>query len=71
MSYGNRLFYHRGLYDTEGTDSLFASAIVENVRHHQTHCPEYAEILRKQGFSIDDIKSVDDLWKIPPFPHYF
>lgn len=68
MSFGTRLFYRRGLYNTEATNNLFVRAMIENVRHHQAHCPEYADILLRQGFAPDDIKSIDDLWKIPPIP---
>ena len=71
MSYGSRLFRHRGLYNLTKTDDLFFHAMAENVRHHQSHCPEYAELLRRQGFSPDELKSVDDLWKIPPIPTLF
>ena len=71
MSYGNRLFFHRKLYDFENTDVLFVKAILENVRHHQLHCPEYAKILSRRNFSPDDVRTVDDLFKIPPIPTLF
>jgi phenylacetate-coenzyme A ligase PaaK-like adenylate-forming protein len=71
MSSANRLFYHRRLYDLKRTDALFVRAELENVRHHMARCPEYAEILTRQGFSLDSVKTVEDLWRIPPIPTAF
>ena len=66
-----RLFYRRKIYDTAGTDSLFARAMRENVTHHAAHCPEYAAILERRGFSPGEIHTVADLHKIPPIPTLF
>ena len=71
MKYSKKLFYHRGLYDLERTNSLFFKAIIENVEHHQRNCKIYADILEKQGFSIDELKTIDDLYRIPPIPTAF
>jgi len=40
----------------------------KNVHHHITHCPEYAAILDRQGFSPDYLRRPEDLCKIPPLP---
>lgn len=66
-----KLFYHRKIYDTEGTDALFVQAMLENVAHHQANCPEYAAILENRGFSFDGVRSIEDLYKIPPIPTLF
>ena len=66
-----KLFYHPRIYDTDNTDSLFANAILENVRHHQAHCPEYAAILDRLKFQPESVRSVSDLYKIPPIPTLF
>lgn len=66
-----RLFYHRGLYDGERTEGLFVRAMRENVEHHRAHCPAYAEILNRQGFSPDRIRTAADLCEIPPLPTLF
>lgn len=71
MSYGNRLFFNRKLYDLENTDALFVRAMLENVRHHQLHCAEYAEILSRRNFSPDGVQTIGDLYKIPPIPTLF
>ncbi len=66
-----KLFYHRGIYDTKNTDTLFVRAMRENVEHHSQNCPEYAQILKLHGFSPDSVQAVDDLYKIPPIPTVF
>ena len=66
-----RLFYHRGIYDVEKTDALFTKALSENISHHRAHCPEYAEILDRQGFAVESIKTIDDIHKLPPLPTLF
>lgn len=71
MSCGNRLFYHRNIYNLKATDDLFVKAVAENVRLHQTKCPEYAEILARRGFSPDELQTIGDLYKIPPIPTLF
>lgn len=71
MSATRRLFYHRKLYDLPGTDTLFVRAMAENVRHHQTHCTEYADILRQRGYSPDSLRGVRDLADIPPLTTLF
>ncbi len=71
MGLGRKLFFHRKIYDLQATDQLFVRAMVENVKHHQANCPEYAELLQRRGFSPDTIKTIDDLYKIPPIPTLF
>ncbi|NYB74020.1 acyl-protein synthetase [Sedimentibacter hydroxybenzoicus DSM 7310] len=71
MSYGNRLFYRRDIYNLKDTDELFFRAIVDNVKHHMDKCPDYASILYQQGFSIEDLKSIEDIYKIPVIPTLF
>lgn len=71
MHAATRLFYHRKIYDIEGTDSVFLTAFRENVNHHRSHCPAYASILKNQGFSPDSLQSMDDLYKVPPIPTLF
>ena len=66
-----KLFYHRKIYDIEKTNTLFVKAIVKDIRHHQENCSEYNQILMSRNFSIDEIQSIDDLYKIPPIPTAF
>ena len=71
MNAAIRLFYQRKIYDMERTDPLFLKAIRDNVAHHQKNCPEYEAILEQQGFSLDSVQTMDDLYKIPPIPTLF
>ncbi|MHC1694845.1 MAG: acyl-protein synthetase [Eubacteriales bacterium] len=65
------MFYHRNIYDLDGTNTVFISAIKDNVRHHRNQCLEYAAILARQGFSEDSLITSDDLYRIPPIPTLF
>ena len=71
MSYAQRLFCHRNIYDLEGTDDIFYHAILENAEYHMKRCPDYAKILSRRGFSPDDVRSIEDIGKIPPIPTLF
>ncbi|MDR3278355.1 MAG: acyl-protein synthetase [Oscillospiraceae bacterium] len=71
MGAGERLFFHRGLYDLERTESLFLDAMRDNVRRHAARCPEYAAILESRGFSADSMRTMGDLQKLPPLPTLF
>lgn len=71
MSYASKLFYKRKIYDLGKTDTLFVKAILQNVKHHQTHCLEYSEILSRKGFTLGDIHTIEDIYKIPPIPTLF
>ena len=66
-----RLFYHHDIYDLEGTENLFVRAVRDNVRHHRTRCPEYAQILESRGFSPESVRNIGDLADIPPIPTLF
>jgi len=63
-----KLFFHKNPYDLAQTKDLFMKLIRENVRFHAAHCPDYAQMLAAQGFSGDDLRSEDDLHKIPVIP---
>src|ERR1035437_4219562 len=71
MSYASRLFCHRKIYDLENTNELFLHAILENVRHHINNCHDYAKIAARCGFAIEEVKTIDDIYKIPPIPTVF
>lgn len=71
MGTGKGLFYHKGLYDVEKTNDAFLKAVQKNVEFHKKHCEEYAQILSIMDFSASDLKSIDDLHKIPPLPTLF
>lgn len=71
MDYRRKIFTHRDPYDLENTDSYFLNAIKQSISFHETHCPEYAQILQHQGFHKDCLQSISDLHKIPVIPTLF
>ena len=62
-----RLWASEDPYDLEGTEETFLEAVRENLRHHQA-CPFYADWLERNGFSPDDLRTMDDIVRIPPVP---
>ena len=71
MDYRKRLFSARNIYDLENTEDLFLEAVRENSAFQQLNCPEYARIVRAEGFDLDVVRSAGDLYKIPPLPTLF
>lgn len=71
MNYGHRLFFRRDIYNLKKTDELFYHAILENIEHHRNNCPDYAKILSRQGFSVNDVETIEDIHKIPVIPTLF
>jgi len=66
MNYRRKLFSYPRPYDLDGTKKYFFKAVYESILHHEKSCPEYAEILKMNNFSLSDLKTEDDLYKIPP-----
>ncbi len=72
MSAIGRLFSCKKPYDTVGTKELFLAAMRENCSYHAAHCKPYREILETAGFSPDDLKTEEDLARLPVLPtRYF
>lgn len=69
--YRSKLFLHRNIYDLAGTDELFINTVRQNLLLHRQRCPDYAQILAQQGFAPESLRSIDDLYKIPPLPTLF
>lgn len=65
MDATGRLFRHRKVYDEAGTEALFLRAMGENVKRHYAGCPEYRAILDSAGFSPTDLRSREDLVRLP------
>ena len=66
-----RLFWRLLPYDVPGSDRAFLRACRENCAYHIRRCPGYAAICEHLGFSPDQLRTVDDLAKIPPKPTLF
>ncbi len=52
-------------YDLPGTDELFLEAVKENIKLHLKN-PFFADWLERNGFKLEDLKTIDDIDKIPP-----
>ena len=66
-----RLFWRLRPYDAPGSDRAFLRACRDNCAYHIRHCPGYAAICRRLGFSPDQLRTMDDLARIPPIPTLF
>lgn len=66
-----RLFWRLRPYDLPGSDRAFLRACRDNCAYHICHCPGYAAICRHLGFSPEQLRTIDDLAKIPVIPTLF
>ncbi len=66
-----RLFWHRGPYDLPSTDQLFLQATADCCAFHMAHCPQYRAIAEHLGFSPDQLRTMDDLVRVPMLPTLF
>ena len=66
-----RLFWRLRPYDVPGSDRAFLRACRETCAYRIRRCPGYAAICEHLGFSPDQLRTVDDLAKIPPIPPLF
>ncbi len=63
-----KLFFSKEPYDLDGTNDLFAQAMAENCKYHYNNCKEYKSILDHFHFSPEDVKTYEDVFKIPFLP---
>lgn len=68
MKYRRKLFSHRDPYDTAGTEDLFLRAVRENCSYVYKRCPAYRTILEGMDFSPEDLKTTEDLGRLPFLP---
>lgn len=65
MSSSSRLFRYKNPFAIEESNDLFLKAVKENCEYHYKNCPEYRQILDGEDFSPDEIKTYDDIKRIP------
>lgn len=63
----SKLFASKDIYGVQD-DELFVSAMRENCEFQYKHCREYNRILKSKNFKPEDIKSMDDLVRLPFIP---
>lgn len=66
-----RLFWRSRPYDLPASDQAFLRACRDNCAYHIKHCPGYAAICEHLGFSPDQLRSMEDLAKLPVLPTLF
>jgi phenylacetate-coenzyme A ligase PaaK-like adenylate-forming protein len=71
MTARNRLFNYKKIYDNEGSEELFLEAMRESIMHHSTYCEFYEKLLKKNNFSVEQLKTIEDCEKIPTIPAHF
>lgn len=71
MSYRNKIFTNRKIYNLDNSDELFLNAVKENIAFHKLHCTQYTQLLKSENFNEDSLKSIKDLYTIPVIPTLF
>lgn len=71
MNYTQKLFRVKDPFDTENTNELFLKAVKENCEFQYKNCPEYKQILDGLHFSPEDLKTYEDIGKLPFLPTVF
>ena len=66
-----RLFWCSKLYDLPASDKAFLRATRDSCAFHMKRCPEYRAIAEHLGFSPEQLKTTDDLVKVPMLPTLF
>ena len=68
MTYTQKLFSIKDIYDTDPSEPIFVHAMMENAVFHYHNCPEYKNILDHFGFDPGSISCFDDLIRLPFIP---
>lgn len=68
MDIRKKLFLTQDPYCLKETESIFLAAVRQNIAYHTMNCPHYAQLLRSFAFSVEDIQSEEDLYRIPVIP---
>ena len=66
-----RLFWRRRPYDLPASDEAFLRACAGNCAYHIRHCPEYRAICARLRFDPAELRTMDDLARIPVLPTLF
>lgn len=66
-----RLEFYEKVYDQNGTSKIFINAIIEVLKHHEQNNTFFKRLLDENNFKPSDIKTEEDLIKIPCIPANF
>ena len=65
------LFWLSRPYDLPGSDARFLQAVRDNCAFHIKRCPEYRAVCAAEGFSPEQVKTTEDLARLPALPTLF
>ena len=65
------LFWFSFPYDLPGSDARFLRAARDNCAYHIRRCPEYRAICREEGFAPGQLRTIEDLSRLPVLPTLF
>ena len=71
MGSRQRLFWHWDPYDLKGSEEKFLRACRDNCAWHIRRCPPYRDIMEHFGFEPHQLRTMEDLKKIPMLPTLF
>lgn len=71
MKNRRKLLNYRNIYDVKGSDDYFLNAMIEILNYHIKNNETYANILKLENFDCSELKTMDDLYKIPALPTLF
>lgn len=71
MKYRSLLLRFPSLYAIPESDGLFLRAMREITAFHTKNNPEYAALVRAQGFTLKQLRHMQDIHRIPPIPTLF
>lgn len=66
-----RLFLDSPIYDHESTEALFLNVMSKNVGFHLAHNREYRNIAKAMRFRLSNLRTAEDLGRIPCIPTMF
>ena len=59
-----RLFWTKNIYDRQGAEQMFFSAVRENCAYHYRHCREYRKLSRRPGFRTGPLECSRDIGRL-------
>lgn len=71
MGSRQRLFWFSAPYGLPGSDRRFLKAVADNCAWHIRRCPEYRAVAEHFGFDPRQLRTMDDLSRIPMLPTLF
>lgn len=68
MPYRKELFKNKNIYYIDNWEDKFFNSVIKNLEFHINNNEKYKKFLEKENFDINNLKNIDDLYKIPLIP---